>query len=107
VETYSSLKLLASLKACSRSLLTGDFRQLIDFGVDLAQNGLRADADFFEDGGNDAFFVFEESCEQMDRLQLGIAVLRSELAGALDSFLRFDGKFVPTDGHGSKPRFGN
>jgi hypothetical protein len=43
----------------------------------------------------------------MDRLQLGIAVLRSELAGALDSFLRFDGKFVPTDGHGSKPRFGN
>jgi hypothetical protein len=27
-------------------------------------------------------------------------VLGGELAGALDGFLRFHGKFVPTDGHG-------
>jgi UDP-N-acetylmuramyl pentapeptide phosphotransferase/UDP-N-acetylglucosamine-1-phosphate transferase len=35
----------------------------------------------------------------MDGQQLGIAVLAGELVGALDGFLRFNGEFVPTDGH--------
>jgi hypothetical protein len=30
-------------------------------------------------------------------------VFRGELVRALHSFLRFDGKFVPTDGHGYSP----
>ena len=70
VETYSSLNASASLRDFSRSWLTcddipawlraaaRDFRQLFDFLVDLAEDGLRADADFFEDGDDDAFLVF-------------------------------------------------
>jgi hypothetical protein len=38
--------------------------------------------------------------------QFGIAVLGGELIRALNSFLRFNSKYVPTDGHGD-PRFGN
>ena len=34
------------------------------------------------------------------RLELGIAVLGCEFVRALDGFLRFDGEFIPTDGHG-------
>ena len=35
------------------------------------------------------------------RQQFRIAVLGGELVRALDSFLRFDSEFFPTDGHGS------
>ena len=38
--------------------------------------------------------------EQVNGQQFGIAVLGGELVRALDGFLRFDGEFVPTDGHG-------
>ena len=105
------LEVRASLKACSSSLLrgvrerglgrfSGNFGKLFDFPIDLAENGLRSDADFFEHGRNDAFFVFEQGCEQVDRQKLGVAVLGGEVVCALDGFLRFDGEFVPTDGHG-------
>ena len=43
---------------------------------------------------------FEKGGEQMERLQLGIAVFAGEIVCSLDGFLRFDSKFVPTDGHG-------
>ena len=62
---------------------------------------MRADADFFEHGRNDSFFVFEQRGEQVNRPQFGIAMLGGELVGALDGFLRFDGEFIPTDGHES------
>ena len=81
-----------------------NFGQLFDLAVDIAQDGLRADADLFQNRRNDAFLIFEQRSEQMNRLQLGIAVLGGELARALDGFLRFNGKFVPTDGH-EEPRF--
>ena len=111
VETYSSLKLAASLKACSSSWLAslrqrglrrraGNLGQLLDLAIDLAQHGLRADADLLEHGRNDAFFVFKQRSQQMQRLQLWIAVLRREFVRALDGFLRFYSKFVPTDCHG-------
>ena len=98
------------MKACSSSLLTsfesvawavcsGDLGKLLEFFVDLAQHGLRADADLFQHGRNDAFLVFEQRGQQVHRQQLGIAVLGGELVRALDGFLRFDGEFVPTDGH--------
>jgi hypothetical protein len=35
----------------------------------------------------------------MDTLQLGITMLGGEFVRALDGFLRFDGKFIPTDRH--------
>jgi hypothetical protein len=35
------------------------FRQLFDFLVEIAEHGLRPDADFFQHGRNDAFFVFD------------------------------------------------
>ena len=116
VETYSSLKLAASLKACSSSWLAlvdsaawvapaGNLGQLLDLAVDLAQNGLRADADFFEHGRNDAFLVLEQRGQQVQRQQFGIAVLGGELVRALHGFLRFDGEFVPTNCHGVILRF--
>ena len=43
----------------------------------------------------------------MNRQQFGIAVLGGELVRALDGFLRFDGEFVPTDGHDLNLGFGN
>ena len=61
---------------------------------------MRADADFFQHRRDDAFLVFEQRGEQVNRTQLGIAMLGGELVRALDGFLRFDGEFVPTDGHG-------
>ena len=111
VETYSSLKFEASLKAWSSSLLalvrqrglrgaSGDFGKLFDLAIDLGEHGLRANADLFQHGRNDAFFVFEQRRQQVQRQQFGIAVLGGELVRALDRFLRFDGEFVPTDGHG-------
>src|SRR5579871_2489659 len=78
---------------------SGNLRQLVDIAVDLAQDGLRTDANLFEHRWNDAFFVFEQRCQQMNWQQLRIAMLGSELAGALYSFLRFNSKFVPTYGH--------
>ena len=79
---------------------SGDLGKLFDLAIEVAENGLRADADFFEHRRNDAFFVFEQGGEQVDRQQLGIAVLGGEVVRALDGFLRFYGEFVPTDGHG-------
>ena len=78
----------------------GNFGQLVDFLVDLGEGGLGADANFLEHGRNDAFFVFDERGQEVDRHELGIAVLGGEFARALDSFLCFNCKFVPTDGHG-------
>ncbi len=74
--------------------------QLFEFAIDLAEHGLRTDADLFEHGRDDALLVFEQGGEKVERLQFGIAVLGGEFVRALDGFLRFDGEFVPTDGHG-------
>ena len=80
--------------------LSGDFGKLFDLAIEIAENGLRADADFFQHGRDDAFFIFEQGSEQMDRQKLRIAVLGGEVVRSLDCFLRFYGEFVPTDGHG-------
>ncbi len=85
---------------------SGNLGEFFDLFVDLGQDGLRADADFFQHGRDDAFFVFEQRGEQVNRTQLGIAMLGGELVRALDGFLRFHGEFVPTDCHG-EPRFRN
>ncbi len=79
---------------------SGDLGKLLDLAVEVAENGLRADADFFEHGRDDAFFVFEQGGEQVDGQKLRVAVLGGKVVGALDGFLRFYGEFVPTDGHG-------
>ena len=86
--------------------LAGHFRKLFQLVVDVAQHGLRADPDFFEHRRNNAFLVFKQRGEQVKRPQLRIAVLGGEFVRPLDGFLRFDGKFVPTDWH-REPRFGN
>ena len=79
---------------------SGNFGKLFDFAIDIAENGLRADADFFQHRRNDAFFIFEQRGEKMDGQKLGVAVLGGKVVGALNGFLRFYGEFVPTDGHG-------
>ena len=102
VETYSSLKFAASLKARSSSSLAalrerglrgaaaGDLGQLFDLAIDLAQHGLRTDADFLQHRRNDAFFVLEQRRQQMQRQQLRIAVLGGEFVAPLHRFLRLD-----------------
>ena len=78
-----------------------NFGQLFEFAINLAEHGLRSNADLFQYRRNDAFLVFEQRGQQMQRLEFRIAVLGGELVGPLDGFLRFDGEFIPTDRHGS------
>ena len=52
------------------------------------QNGLRTDPDLFENRWHDAFFVLDQRGEDVQRHQLGIAVLGSDLIGTLESLLR-------------------
>ena len=79
---------------------SGDLGQLLNLAIEVAENRLGADADFFEHGRDDAFFVFEQGGEQMDRQYFRVAVFGGKIIGALDCFLRFYGEFIPTDGHG-------
>src|SRR5208282_3819487 len=79
---------------------SGDLGELLDLAIDVAENGLRADADFFEYRRDDALFVFEQGGQQVYGQKLGVAVLGGKIVGALDCFLSFYGEFVPTDGHG-------
>ena len=83
-----------------RAAAARNFRQLLNFLVEVAEHGLRPDADFFEHGRDNAFAVFDQRGQQMERRKLRIAVLGGELVRALDGFLRFYGEFVPTNGHG-------
>ena len=83
------------LRAAARNL-----RQLFNFFVEVAEHGLRPDADFFQHRRNDAFAVLDQRRQQMSRREFRIAVLGGELIRALDGFLRFDGEFVPTNCHG-------
>ena len=85
------------------SRVSGNLGKFFELFVDFSQDGLRADADFFEHGRDDAFLVLEQRGEQVNGAQLGIAMLGGELVRALDGFLRFDGEFIPTDGH-NEPR---
>ena len=78
----------------------GHLGQTLDLPIGLTQDRLRADADLLQNRRHDAFAVFDESCQQMQRHQLGVAVLGGEVVGALDRFLRLYRKSVPTDGHG-------
>ena len=77
----------------------GNFGQALDLAVGLAENGLRTDADLFQHGQNDAFFVFEQRRQQVQGQQFRIAVLGGELVAALHRFLRLHGEFFPTDRH--------
>ena len=84
-----------------RAAAARDLGQLFNFFVDIAEHGLRPNADFFKHGRNDALAVFDKRRQQMYGGQFRIAMLRGKLVCALDCFLRLNRKFVPTDGHGS------
>ena len=90
-----------------RAAAARDFRQLLNFFVEVAEHRLRPDADFFEHRRNDAFAVLDQRGQQMERSKFRIAVLGRELVRALDGFLRFDCEFVPTNGHGFRSRCSN
>ncbi len=60
---------------------------------------MRADSDLLQDRRDDAFLILNQGRENVDRQQFRIAVLRRELIGSLDGFLRFYSEFVPTDRH--------
>jgi hypothetical protein len=83
--------------------LAGNFGKLFDFAIDIAENGLRADADFFEHGRNDAFFVFEQRRQQVQPAAARGCRAQRRVVRALDGFLRFYGEFFPTDGHDQTP----
>ena len=67
-------QLIDSLRQRGLSGSAGNPGQLFNLPVNFAQDGLRADADFFEHRRNDAFLVFEQGGENVGRLQLRIAV---------------------------------
>ncbi len=93
-------QLVRRVRKRSLRRFAGDFGKLFDLAVEVAKNRLRADADFFQHGWDNAFFIFEQGGEQVDRQKLGVAVLGSEVVGALNCFLCFYCEFIPTDGHG-------
>ncbi len=80
---------------------SGNFGKFFELAINLGQHGLRANADLLQDGRHNAFLVFEQGRKQVQRQQFRVAVLGGQFVRTLDSFLRFDGKFVPADGHNS------
>ena len=62
-----------------RGSAAGNLRQALDLAVDLAEHGLRTDADLLQHRRHDAFFVLEQRRQQMQRQQFRIAVLGGEL----------------------------
>ena len=78
----------------------GNFGQALDFFVGVTQDGLRTYADLFQNRRHNPFPVFDESCQRVQRQQLGVAVFRGDVVGALHRFLRLYGEFVPADRHG-------
>ena len=82
-----------------RRAAAGNLGQALNRAVDLAQYGLRTNADFLQHRRDDAFFILEQCSQKMQRLQLGIAVLGGQIVGALHRLLRLYSKFFPTDCH--------
>ncbi len=79
---------------------SGNFRQLLNLAIQIAEDRLRTYADFFQHRRDNPFFIFQQSREQMQRHQFRIAMFGCEIVRPLNGFLRFYSKFVPTDGHG-------
>ena len=84
-----------------RAAAARNLGQLLNLFVEIAEHGLRTDTDLLQHRRNDAFFIFNQRRQQMERCQLRIAVLGSEFVSALHSLLRFYGKFIQTDRHNS------
>src|SRR5581483_5020459 len=77
----------------------GHMGKPLELPIHFVQHGLAAHSDLLQNRRHDAFAVFEEGGQQVERDQLGIAVLGSKAAGALHGLLRLYGKLVPTNCH--------
>ena len=110
METYSSLKLVASLKAWSKTRVSAwlglgcaarscDARQFFLDGVQVVLEPFGGHTDFFEHSGDDAFAVLKQGEQEMDGLEFGVAELGCALLCLLDRLLRLDGEFFPTNSH--------
>ena len=78
-----------------------DFRKLIHRLLGARFQLPHGHANLVEDGRNHALFVAEQHRQQMQRQNLGVAVLRRKLAGALHRLLRLHRKLVPPYRHNS------
>ncbi len=58
-----------------RAAAARNLGQLFNFFVEVAEHGLRPDADFLQHRRNDAFAVLDQRGQQMRRSELRIAVL--------------------------------
>jgi hypothetical protein len=83
-----------------RRAAAGNLGQAFDVTIDIAQQRLRANAHLLQHRRHNALSIFEQRCQQVQRLQFRIAVLGCKLARALDRLLRFYRKFVPANCHG-------
>jgi hypothetical protein len=81
------------------SRFSRNFRKLLDFAIEFAENGLWADADFLQHRRNYALFILEQGGQQVNRQKLRVAVFGREFVRTLYCFLRFYCEFIPTDGH--------
>ncbi len=77
----------------------GHARQFFLDAVQIAFEPLDGHTDLFEHGGDHALAVLDQRQQQMYRLHLGVAQFSSARLRLLDRLLRFDGEFVPTNGH--------
>ena len=109
METYSSLELaelalggaqdgdeLARDGRLGRGAL--DRRQLVERGVDVAADRLRARAELVEDGHDDAVLLLEQDGEQVLGVGLGVVARRSERRGGLERLAGLGGEAVKLHG---------
>ena len=72
----------------------GDFRQLIDGGVQLAEHGVAVHAHAAEQGANQAAVGIDERIEQVLRREILVAVFLRHALGGLDGFNCLLGEFI-------------
>ena len=75
-------QLVGGVRKRGLGCFSGNLGEFFDVAIEIAENCLRTDADFFEDRRNDALFVFKQRGEQVDGQKLRVAVLRSKIVRA-------------------------
>ena len=74
---------------------------MVDRRHSLRLHGLHRQSNALQQRSDDALAVLQQSCQNVDRLQLRVAMLAGEIVSPLDSLLRLHGQFVPSNCHNS------
>ena len=77
------------------------FGQVVQLRLDNAIELPAVGADFFQQRFDNALVLGQQRGEQVQRLDLRIAMIGGQFLGALDGFLGFDGEFVESKSHKS------